>query len=200
MFPVIPGETPIDPSGLRDRTIRTRGRLNIVEAENIRKATVKYLAKRPTKRQAKFDYAWGLKLHREMFGDVWEWAGKLRTVELTIGIPPEHVETSLYALFQDLPIWAQSGVPLLDQAVRLHHQAVRVHPFHNGNGRWARLMANIWLRLNKHAITLWPEENIGRRNPVRDEYIAAIQAADNGNDGPLLELHRRYTANAGNVK
>jgi Fic-DOC domain mobile mystery protein B len=194
VFPVILGETPIDPSGLLDRTSRTRGRLNIVEAENIRKATVKYLAKRPTKRQAQFDYAWGLKLHREMFGEVWEWAGTLRTVEVTIGIPPEHVETSLYGLFQDLPVWAPSGALLLDQAVRLHHQAVRIHPFLNGNGRWARMLANIWLRLHYHPITIWPEENIGRRSAVRDEYIAAIQAADNGDDGPLFELHRRYTA------
>ena len=88
LFPVNPGETPIDPSGLIDRTIRTRGRLNVVEAEKIRKATVKYLAKKPTKRQAKFDYAWALKLHREMFGEVWKWAGKLRTTELSIGFHP----------------------------------------------------------------------------------------------------------------
>ncbi len=53
----IPGETPIDPSGLRDRSITTRGELNRAEALNIRKAFLKYLAATPTKRVAPFDYA-----------------------------------------------------------------------------------------------------------------------------------------------
>ncbi|MEE8452246.1 MAG: hypothetical protein V3R99_10040 [Thermoguttaceae bacterium] len=34
----IEGETPIDPSHLNDRTIRTRAELNRAEAENVRKA------------------------------------------------------------------------------------------------------------------------------------------------------------------
>jgi hypothetical protein len=45
----IPGETPIDPSGLKDRSIATRPELCRAEALNIRKAYVKYLAAAPTK-------------------------------------------------------------------------------------------------------------------------------------------------------
>lgn len=48
----IPGETPIDPSGLKIRGITTRKELNVVEAENIRKAVVKYLAARPAEKTA----------------------------------------------------------------------------------------------------------------------------------------------------
>ena len=72
----IPGETPLDDlSGLRVQGITTKAALNAVEAENIRKATVKYLAAKPTRRIAPFDVAWMLRLHEEMFGDVWKWAG-----------------------------------------------------------------------------------------------------------------------------
>jgi Fic family protein len=81
---------------------------------------------------------------------------------------------------------------LLVQASRLHHQAVHIHPFENGNGRWSRALANVWLRLHDNPLTAWPQE-LGTESPVRDEYIAAIKAADRGDEGALLELHRRYT-------
>ena len=75
------------------------------------------------------------------------------------------------------------GMRLLEQAVRLHHRAVRIHPFPNGNGRWARMLANIWLKRHGQPITAWPEETIGTRSVVRDEYLAAIRAADEGDEG-----------------
>ena len=49
------------------------------------------------------------------------------------------------------------GTSLLDQAVFLHHRAVAIHPFPNGNGRWSRLISNIWLKLHDQPIVRWPE-------------------------------------------
>ncbi len=193
-FRTLPGETPIDPSGLRDRTIRTRGQLNAVEAENIRKATVKYLSAKPTKRQAPFHYTWCLRLHREMFGEVWEWAGTPPTEDLNIGVGWQQVEPRLYSLTEDLLAWGEYGTPLIEQAARLHHLAVQIHPFLNGNGRWPRMLASIWLKRNRNPITEWPEQVIGRQSPVRGEYLQAIRAADEGDYELLLELHRRFTA------
>ncbi len=46
----VPGETPIDVSGLKRKGIHTRAELNRAEAENIRKAVVKYLAAKPSPR------------------------------------------------------------------------------------------------------------------------------------------------------
>ena len=51
----IPGETPIDISGLKVSGIRNREELSVVEAENVRKAIVKYLGGPLTRRTAKFD-------------------------------------------------------------------------------------------------------------------------------------------------
>jgi Fic-DOC domain mobile mystery protein B len=193
-FGTAPGETPIDPSGLKVKGITTRGQLNILEADGIRKVLLKYLAKTPTRRSARFNYSWALKLHREMFGDVWNWAGVLRTNDLNIGVPWKQVESRLFTLLADLVSWEQSGVELLDQAVMLHHRAVEIHPFCNGNGRWARMLANIWLKLHKHPLTLWPEEVIGTQSVVRAEYLDAIKAADRGDYEPLTDLHKRFTA------
>ncbi len=82
---------------------------------------------------------------------------------------------------------------LIEQAARVHHRAVFVHPFLNGNGRWARLLANIWLRRQNHAMTLWPDVAVGESSPIRHEYLRAIKAADAGEIAMLIDLHRRYT-------
>ena len=147
----IPGETPIDPSGLRDRSITTRLELCRAEALNIRKAYVKYLAAAPSKRLAPFDYAWLLRLHKEMYCDVWKWAGQPRQEDLNLGVAWPQVPEQVLALTRDLPCWGESGMSLLEQAVQLHYRAVWIHPFWNGNGRWARLLANIWLQASQDA-------------------------------------------------
>ena len=191
----LPGETPIDDiSGLKVSGVTTRSELNKIEAENIRKAVVKYLAAKPSRRTAPFDLPWVLQLHREMFGDVWAWAGTIRTTVTNIGVRPNQIEVGLAALLDDLAFWQQQGEDELKQAVMLHHRAVHIHPFQNGNGRWARLLANIRLRVLGHQLTEWPEETIGAESVIRNDYIAAIKVADDGEYGPLLDLHRQFAA------
>jgi hypothetical protein len=64
-WPRLPGETPVDDiSGLIPKGVTSRAQLNEREAENIRAATVRYLAARPSRRQAPFTLAWCLKLHQ----------------------------------------------------------------------------------------------------------------------------------------
>lgn len=191
-FNPIPGETPIDDvSGLIPKGILTRSDLNRVEAINISKVVARYLVGLLDEKAAPFDYSWFLQLHREMFGQVWKWAGQLRTSTLNIGVSPVHVETRLYELTQNLAYW--TGMTLIEQAVLLHHEAVFIHPFVNGNGRWARMLANIWLYRNGHPVTRWPDTSLSEASPVRDEYLAAIRAADNREYDLLNELHRRYS-------
>jgi fido (protein-threonine AMPylation protein) len=82
-FESIPGETPLDDiSGLLPPDVRTRTRLNEVEAENILEALTKYLGGKPDPAVAPFDLPWSYQLHAEMFGGVWSWAGHKRTVPL----------------------------------------------------------------------------------------------------------------------
>ena len=193
-WPSIPGETPIeDISGLKLRSVRHRAALNAVEAENIRRAVIKYLAARPSRRLAPFDLKWLKTLHREMLGNVWTWAGEFRQVELNLGVPHQQIEEQLHNLMGDLKAWDAGGMPLIEQAAMLHHRAVRIHPFLNGNGRWARLLANIWLKMHGQPLTEWPEGNIGAESTVRADYLAAIKSADAGDYRALFELHRRFT-------
>ncbi|MDP6634093.1 MAG: mobile mystery protein B [Phycisphaerae bacterium] len=194
----IHGETPIDPSGLRPairRKVGNRAELNPLEAENIRLATVKYLATRPSDGLADFTVEWVLKLHKEMLGNVWLWAGQIRSVELNMGSRIWQIKTDLHNLLQDLRCWEDSDMPLTEQAARLHHRAVHIHPFENGNGRWARLLANIWLRLHGESVTIWPEQGVSDGvSRIRGEYINALRAADECDMSLLIELHNVYAA------
>jgi Fic family protein len=80
---------------------------------------------------------------------------------------------------------------ILEQAVLIHHRAVQIHPFRNGNGRWSRMLSNIWLRIHGSPIVEWPAD-IGGESPIRSEYLACLRAADDRNLKPLLELHARH--------
>lgn len=191
--PVIPGQTPIDDiSGLRDHTIRTQAALNGAEAENIRKVVLKYLIDRPARRAAPFDLPWLKQLHAEMFGDVWTWAGIVRKNDLNLGSRPFRIETDLQTLLDDLKAWSGGGMPFLEQSVRLHHGAVRIHPFQNGNGRWSRMVGNIWLRIHGQSIVEWPEQVIGGASQVREEYLRAVRMADQHDFKCLVSLHARF--------
>ena len=190
----LPGETPIDVSGLKRKGISTRAELNRAEAENIRKAVVKYLAAKPSRRSAPFTLTWVKRLHKQMFGDVWKWAGDFRQHNLNLGCDWHQVQMQVQALLDDLVFWQDRGDAHLEQATRLHHRAVSIHPFVNGNGRWSRMLANIWLKRHGQAIIEWPEETIGSNSVIRDEYLGAIRAADAGDERPLRELHQRFTS------
>ncbi|WP_165220650.1 mobile mystery protein B [Aquisphaera insulae] len=188
----LPGETPIDDaSGLKIFGLTTRAQLNFEEARNIRKALLKYFGGDLSEELAPFDLEWSKALHREMFGDVWDWAGLFRSRDLNLGAPWLQVPQRLHDLFEDLRFWETEGIDLMIQATRLHHRAVAIHPFLNGNGRWARMLTNIWLHLHGLADIAWPAME-GTTSPIRGEYIEALKSADNGDEEPLLSLHRQY--------
>ncbi len=159
------------------------------EAKNITKAVLKYLSAKPDKKTATFTFEWFLQLHFEMFGDVWDWAGKLRQVELSIGVKAYLVSTELKKLVDDLAFWDEhKSFSVVETAARLHHRAVQIHPFKNGNGRWSRMLANIYLKQNGLNPTKWNEDLLSKENPHRDDYIQALKLADNGDYSKLIEL------------
>jgi Fic-DOC domain mobile mystery protein B len=191
-FPTITGATPIDDTSGLKLDIHTYDELVIAEAQNIAEAVTKYLAKKPSKRTAPFNVEWSFKLHKEMYSDVWAWAGELRSSQPNVGVPIYNIRTELHNLFEDLKVWQQSKMPLIEQAARLHHRAVFIHPFTNGNGRWSRLLADIWLKQNRSQPIEWPSQ-MGQESPIRIEYIAAVKLADKGDYSKLMEIYARFS-------
>lgn len=126
-----------------------------------------------------------------MFGDVWDWAGKLRTVELSIGIKAYLVATELKKLSGDIEFWSKNKTfDVYEMATRIHHRAVQIHPFKNGNGRWSRMLANIYLRQNGLMPVKWQEDLLASENPKRNNYIQALKKADNSDFTDLIAIHK----------
>jgi len=185
--------TPLDDiSGLKlgSDKLYTLKEIYIVEATNIATATIKYLSAPPSKKVAPFTHEWLSILHEEMFGNVWDWAGKFRQVELSIGIKAYQVPTALKELADDIAYWDKHKTfDIYETATRIHHRAVQIHPYKNGNGRWSRMLANIYLRQNGSQPVKWQENLLSKENPKRDEYILALKAADDGDYSSLITMH-----------
>jgi len=186
--------TPLDDiSGLKlpNDKVYTIQEIYIHEANNIALATLKYLAAPPSKKLAPFSYEWLSTLHKEMFANVWDWAGKFRQVELSIGIKAYQIPTALKELADDIDYWGENKTfDIYETATRIHHRAVQIHPFKNGNGRWSRMLANIYLRQNGSMPVKWQEDLLSKENPKRDAYIQALKNADNGDYTSLIEMHK----------
>jgi Fic-DOC domain mobile mystery protein B len=185
-----------DLSGLKldkNKTYSTN-EIHFLEAQNILKASLDYLGGTPNKKSASFDASFFLKLHKEMFGDVWDWAGKIRMVELNFGVKAYLVSTELKNLADDLDFWqSNKSFDAIEIAARLHHRAVVIHPFLNGNGRWSRMLANIYLKQNGLSPTKWNENLLAKENVHRGDYIQALKQADNGNYEVLIKMQGNLT-------
>jgi Fic-DOC domain mobile mystery protein B len=106
-------------------------------------------------------------------------------------IPIYEIPTALRQLLADTNAWIEyKAYPPDEIAVRFHHRLVQIHPFPNGNGRHARLMADLLImRLGMERFS-WGRENLRDAGTVRRRYIAALQTADQHDIRPLLTFAR----------
>jgi Fic-DOC domain mobile mystery protein B len=126
-----------------------------------------------------------------MFGEVWTWAGVYRRTELNIGVAPHRIAEEAAILFSDARFWISHESYAADEiAVRLHHRLVFIHPFANGNGRHARLMADLSIRrLGRDAFT-WGGGSIAGIGEIRRAYVDALRAADANDYENLIAFAR----------
>ena len=131
------------------------------------------------------------KLHKRMFDQTWKWAGDYRRTEKNIGVPVDEIRERFATLCGDVRYWIENNTyPPDETAVRFHHRLTFIHPFPNGNGRHARLIADILLiKLGRAAFT-WGSANLVKEGEARTKYLEAIRAADKGDIQPLLKFAR----------
>jgi Fic family protein len=86
---------------------------------------------------------------------------------------------------------ADYGELVIETALQIHADLIRIHPFQDGNGRVGRLAMNYWL------------QGFGIRwlaiETVREEYIDAMNAHFAGESQPLLLLAARLFRNQNNA-
>ena len=185
------GATPLDPDemeGLKFKHVSTRGELDQLEQAGFTEG-MKWLNKQKT--PDVLSEAFVRELHKRLFGDVWKWAGSFRKTEKNIGVDPLQIAIQLRQLLDDAKYWVEHDTfPAKELAARFHHKLVYIHPFPNGNGRHARLMSDAILTklLNEPAIDWAGGYTLESMNDRRNEYIAALRAADGHDFSALLKF------------
>ena len=186
--PLVPAER----DGLKLTWITTRADLNAAEQDNIDAGAAWAFRSR---RANILTVAFSIALHRQMFGQVWDWAGHYRTTERNIGIAPYRIGTETAQLFDDAAFWVANETYEPDElALRLHHRLVFVHPFPNGNGRHARMMADLIIRRLGAPPFSWGSNRddgvIHDIGELRKRYVSALRAADGNDYEPLIAFAR----------
>jgi Fic-DOC domain mobile mystery protein B len=185
------GATPLDPdeaAGLLPSHISFQADLNDWEKTNISQG--EEWASRQKKRDL-LQEGFVRDLHRKMFDRTWQWAGKFRQSNKNIGVDWTQISVKLRVLLDNTRYWIDHNVYETDETVvRFHHQLVWIHPFPNGNGRHARMMADhLIVRLGQQRMS-WGSMSLDAISSTRARYLAALRAADQSDYESLIEFAR----------
>ena len=192
-FQYAPGATPLDPdeaAGLVPSHITTQADLNAWEQANILQA-VRWVARQ--KKRDLLTEGFVRDLHRRMFDQTWKWAGTFRQSNKNIGVDWTKVAVKLRNLLDNTRFQIDHKVFEPDElVVRFHHQLGWGHAFPNGNGRHARLMADVLAQQLGRPRMTWggADVELVSMGTVRDRYLKALREADQGQWSGLIAFAR----------
>lgn len=186
-----PGATPLTRDELQaliPSFVTTQGALNEFEQANISEGAAWASKSRRDILTEKFI----MDLHRRMFDATWRWAGKYRVSDKNIGCPYWDIPMRVVELLRNAQAQVDSRSMSPDEvAVRFHHWLVSIHPFPNGNGRHARLMADLLIvRLGGRPFSWGGNIDLVSPSETRSAYLSALRAADDKDITPLLGFAR----------
>lgn len=170
-----------------------RNRLGITDADALRRAESGISAVRIAQLAAQslpgnYDLPHLQAFHRLIFGDVYPWAGELRTVSIGKGAlfcPPHHLVVRADRTFSTLArldrLRGRTRAAFVDGLTGLLAEINHLHPFREGNGRTQRAFLGQLARAAGHPVR-WTAMD-------PDANIAAARAAHlDGDTGPLRAL------------
>ena len=102
---------------------------------------------------APFTFEYYRRLHKRLFGDLYDWAGELRTVDFskkgTAFYPAGNLQefgNAKFARLQDMHEFrGLRRSELVDEITDFYHELNMLHPFREGNGRTQRLFFTLLL-------------------------------------------------------
>ena len=130
----------------------------------------------------KFDKDYVLNIHELSLGHLYTFAGKLRTVNISKGgfmFPaakylPSSMETFEIEILDLLKGEYDRAEDLIEDIAKVHGELLYIHPFREGNGRTARLLAN--LMAHKAGSQRLKFEKLDNTE-MFNKYIEAVQRA-----------------------
>jgi cell filamentation protein len=168
--------------------------MNILEAQALQSATDQFI--RTFDENHRFTAADIRNMHRTWLGAIYPWAGDYRNLNVSKGdflFAASHLIPELMSDFEKKVMTRRtpcrySGWPkIADALAEVHAEFVLIHPFREGNGRIARLLATLMaLQAGLPQLDFTPlAENRGKK------YIAAIQAGLDRNYEPLTQIFEK---------
>ena len=143
-----------------------------------------------------FDLDYLCRLHRQLFLDLYEWAGTIRTVDIAKGttrfctasrIAPE--ADSVMRTLGQMDLANATRPKMLHHIAECYGELNLVHPFREGNGRTQRLFFEYLLVVNGYGID-WGEVE-------QDEWTGACILAVDGDYAPLASIFDRCITRIG---
>ena len=131
-----------------------------------------------------------LELHKHMLGDVWKFAGQIRTIELQNPdfLKPYNIRVALRELETDLKTWLEfKSYPPQEMMAIFHERLLTIHPFRDGNGRWSRVLVQFISARENFSTPTWGKRNL-EDEKRRQLYITAIKAARLGDYSSLIDF------------
>jgi Fic-DOC domain mobile mystery protein B len=185
------GQTPIDENEAQGLLvpIRTQEALNRAEEANIVRARVWAASSRLVRRDLLSDSTLR-RIHKEMFGAIWSWAGTYRRTNKNMGVPWTQIATGVRQLCENFAVRISNESDRDGLAIDFHHQLVTIHPFPNGNGRHARFCADRLIENLGGEAFAWGREDLQAKGDARARYLAALRLADGGDLIPLVAFAR----------
>jgi len=173
-------------------SLSTRAQLDEIERIRAHAARVWAMRRAVLLRGDLLTESFARELHRRMFGAIWRGAGRYRTAGGATGWEPGRIPGGVRMLLEDAEGWIRfSTYPVHEAAVRLHHRLMVIRPWANGNGRHARLLADIVVAASGEGPLGWgASTQPAGAEAVRARYLDALRAADMGDVAPLLEFAR----------
>ncbi|HXQ81690.1 MAG TPA: mobile mystery protein B [Opitutaceae bacterium] len=192
--PADAGSGPIAPkeAALLLPSLSTRAQLDEIERLRINAARVWAMRGAVLRRGDLLTEAFVRDLHRRMFGGIWRGAGRYRTNEGGKGWEARRIPGGVRMFLDDAEGWIRfSTYPVHEAAVRLHHRLRSIQPWSNGNGRHARLLADIVVASQGEEPLTWGSRSDPAGSPrAGARYLDAIRAADSGGMERLVDFAR----------
>jgi fido (protein-threonine AMPylation protein) len=120
---------------------KIKGELYEYELENMAEG----IEKLNNTKKNHLDYLTWFAAHKMLLDNVWTFAGTKRGNELqnTDFNMPYDIDPSILSLEQNLKFWLENETFTKKEIItRFHEGILTIHPFKDGNGRWARILTS----------------------------------------------------------
>ena len=142
--------------------------------------------------RTKFNVKYIKLIHKLSLGHLYSFAGKFRTVNMSKGgflfpaakFISQNMNNFENEILLSLPAKYESNQSLIKDIAKVHGEFLFIHPFREGNGRTARVLANLMVR--KQGFKGLNFEKITEK--VFPEYVIAVQSVADRNYEPMEKI------------